>query len=1248
MESGAGEVSFRQKVQMLDKNRDIILFCIPEAGVIPHFAALCIVARTMQELGYAVAFTRCTRTFTRCPVMDMHSLPYVGGMDIKAQICANCESVSSQVLQLYGLRSIDLGRLVTESVRNRVQAAIEKAPVDLREFTFDGIPFGKVVGHDLVLATKVHDLSDPNTVDRAAWISYIESALLMFLGIGDLCDHLPVKRMIYYNDYFLNLTCRLVGSRRGIPALTFSQASHLNVDRRRYVMQSEIASRAHHQEILRWSEWRNLSLAVHDVRAVGDDILHRFRGQGSHLYSPAKQVQQSKFFESFDLSPQRKLLVAYTSSLDEKIAGELTDEGLGIKTAASEQPFADQIEWLKALTDYVRRSDHLQLIVRIHPREGANKRERIPSQHLEQLRRDFNRRVDHCRFVWPEDVVSSYDLLEIADVVLTSWTTVGLEAARLGVPSMMAFGQVSYPHDDFLVWAPTAKEYFAHLEYLLSNDGSLDRVARAFRSSYVYRLGCSLDLGDVVPSSDFTAFPPFKMPREAFAIEEAIVSVKGIWDINRERSKVAQSAESVAAETDELKKQLRRIIHFLQTGEDRPITTLEMVPAEFDSNDRGPATTSSGNAEVARISVVANKTQYHFGGQTFRRTSPMVARLVPLCARGLTTGTKVRTGLSRESNRTRILFVNTYYPKFVENHYRKNAGLQSASYDRQIESLVAARFGDSDFYSGPLIERGWWAQDLIVNCRPLQRAWASENSFAGAELEIALEQVRQVRPHVVYLQDLSLATSDFLSAIRPNTELIVGQIACPLPPHADLSQIDIIFTSFPHFVERFRAAGVTAYYSPLAFDPRILTNLPRAERKFPVTFIGGLSAAHTQGSQFLEAVTKAVPLDVWGYGCEILAPNSPIRTRHHGEIWGLEMFSLFQQSRITLNRHIDVAENYANNMRLFEGTGCGALLITDYRDNLNELFDIGKEVVAYRDAEECVALVKYYLAHPQEAEAIARAGQQRTLREHTYANRMERTAEILERHLRYVREKNRFLPVDPGKISYGHQGISAAEVREDLTSAWKSPQIPDKQRGLVQQELGLMYKGKPPLVYQVLAEALRPVIKNGNSILEIGCSSGYYYEVLAYLLRKRIAYTGVDYSKAMIALAKDYYPPINFHVADGARLPFKAEEFDIAISSCILLHVPNYPEHITEAARVAKRFIVVHRTPICRRRPTQYLTKFAYDVKTVELRFNEREMVSLFLQNGLQLINALEYQTSAERDEFEATYVFQKNSGRAH
>ena len=76
-----------------------------------------------------------------------------------------------------------------------------------------------------------------------------------------------------------------------------------------------------------------------------------------------------------------------------------------------------------------------------------------------------------------------------------------------------------------------------------------------------------------------------------------------------------------------------------------------------------------------------------------------------------------------------------------------------------------------------------------------------------------------------------------------------------------------------------------------------------------------------------------------------------------------------------------------------------ACSITDWKKNLHEMFEPGKEVVAYRTPEECVEMVKYYLDHDDERQAIARAGQQRTLRDHTFHQRMQELVDIVQRYL---------------------------------------------------------------------------------------------------------------------------------------------------------------------------------------------------------------------------------------------------------
>jgi ubiquinone/menaquinone biosynthesis C-methylase UbiE len=588
------------------------------------------------------------------------------------------------------------------------------------------------------------------------------------------------------------------------------------------------------------------------------------------------------------------------------------------------------------------------------------------------------------------------------------------------------------------------------------------------------------------------------------------------------------------------------------------------------------------------------------------------------------------------------LFVNTYYPAFLDQHYKTHSELRSAPYEAQHRALQAACFGDSDCYSIGLQAAGWAAQEVIANCSPLQRQWALEQGLdlKATPLQTTLDQIARVRPQVLYVQDLSIATREFLAATRPHVDLIVGQIASPIPPHADLDGFDLLISSFPHFVEAFRRQGRLAYYQPLAFDPRVLTRLGNSQRHHALTFVGGVSPAHKGRYELLTAMAKAVPIHFWGYGTQALLQDGIEGSRLHGEVWGLDMFTVLAESRITLNHHIDAAQSNANNMRLFEATGCGALLVTDYKDNLSDLFEIGSEVVAYRSVTECADLIQYYLVHQDEAMAIAKRGQARTLRDHTYKTRMRHTAEFLYRHLEMKSGSYRLPDPDLACINYGHREIEPSRVTSELAQSWQSDSIPLKQRALVQRELLAMYRGSPPDVFRVLADAVRPYIRPNIELLEIGCASGYYYEALEYLLNTRLAYLGIDFSDAMIRLARAYYPQARFEIGDGSALRFQERSVPIVVSSGVLLHVREYALHIAEAARVASEIVVFHRTPIARRAATKHFAKFAYGVETFEIRFNEEEFLRLCRDVGMELMNVHNITSVPERDEFEISYVY--------
>lgn len=78
----------------------------------------------------------------------------------------------------------------------------------------------------------------------------------------------------------------------------------------------------------------------------------------------------------------------------------------------------------------------------------------------------------------------------------------------------------------------------------------------------------------------------------------------------------------------------------------------------------------------------------------------------------------------------------------------------------------------------------------------------------------------------------------------------------------------------------------------------------------------------------------------------------------------------------------------AVNQRVFDVPSCGGFLLTDQRRQMDELFEPGREVVAYSHVDEIPDLVDFYLKHPGERTRVSQAARQRVLREHTYDQRM--------------------------------------------------------------------------------------------------------------------------------------------------------------------------------------------------------------------------------------------------------------------
>jgi spore maturation protein CgeB len=89
----------------------------------------------------------------------------------------------------------------------------------------------------------------------------------------------------------------------------------------------------------------------------------------------------------------------------------------------------------------------------------------------------------------------------------------------------------------------------------------------------------------------------------------------------------------------------------------------------------------------------------------------------------------------------------------------------------------------------------------------------------------------------------------------------------------------------------------------------------------------------------------------------------------------------------------------AVNQRVFDAPAAGGFLLTDYKEQLGELLEIGREIICYRHPDEIPELTRFYLKSDRAREEIVSRGRRRIMAEHTYVQRLQAMVDIIRRTL---------------------------------------------------------------------------------------------------------------------------------------------------------------------------------------------------------------------------------------------------------
>jgi hypothetical protein len=190
-----------------------------------------------------------------------------------------------------------------------------------------------------------------------------------------------------------------------------------------------------------------------------------------------------------------------------------------------------------------------------------------------------------------------------------------------------------------------------------------------------------------------------------------------------------------------------------------------------------------------------------------------------------------------------------------------------------------------------------------------------------------------------------------------------------------VGHIDLALTAAPECVRWYEAEGCPALYFPEASDPDIFHPMPGLPKLHDVSFVGGCYGVRERTVRTLRRA--GIRVSAFGSGWE------------GGRIENDAMVRLFVQSKVVLGVGTigHCSDFHALKLRDFDAPMSGSAYLTHDNPDLAGLYEVGREIATYRDADECVDRARALLADDDARECMARAGRDRALRDHTWDRR---------------------------------------------------------------------------------------------------------------------------------------------------------------------------------------------------------------------------------------------------------------------
>ena len=458
-----------------------ILFFSPHAHVSVHSIPELIVAESLSYKGHDVTVMLCDGAFSSyCISMSAAGLWPDSDEADKKKICDSCKRTRDIIKREYDFSYLYVDDYLNKEDIEEIQCIVKNIDkANYLKLSVFGVDVARYALFEFMLNYKLNrlDLSDE---EWSKYEPHLLSALMSVYAANKYIKTLNPDVLVSYNAiYSVNHVASAIAEQEDIPYFTLHAGSNIYNRYSRMTIFKGLMNPYLINRTQLWSNVKEKPLSFDEYKVVERHIDELLCATDPWVYSIASRSMKSDDLRGkFGIKKSQKVMLLTMSSADERFA---------ISTVGALPPYVDpmfptQLNWIKNVIDYVKNNNNLFLLIRVHPREFPNKREKVLSEQAMLLLGEFNDLPDNACVNWPKDNISLHDLVKIADVGLNATSTSGLELGMFGIPVVL------YDEKQLFSYAPeinyVAKDiddYFNKIQIALDKGLSVINSIMVFR-----------------------------------------------------------------------------------------------------------------------------------------------------------------------------------------------------------------------------------------------------------------------------------------------------------------------------------------------------------------------------------------------------------------------------------------------------------------------------------------------------------------------------------------------------------------------------------------------------------------------------------------------------------------------------------------------------------------------------------------------------------------------------------------------